>query len=164
MGRSTLERQMNKLSVRARLTLVIGGMSLLAVAIATLSLIAIDRANDRLEDYVHGINARAEMAVDVRSAVNQRAIGARNLVLLSTPDEMKNEAARISLAHAEVSQKLQQLRSSAVSADVPAAVQRPFALQVEVTPKLKLHLSAFSWPLESNHAFRSGSEIASSNS
>src|SRR5882724_1785207 len=49
-------------------------------------------------------------------------------------------------------------------AEVPAAEHRPLALQFEVAPKLKLHLSAFSSPLESNQAFRSGSEIASSNS
>ena len=49
-------------------------------------------------------------------------------------------------------------------AEVPAEEHRPFALHVEVAPKLKLHLSAFSCPLESNHAFRSGSEIASSSS
>src|ERR1051326_6480850 len=49
-------------------------------------------------------------------------------------------------------------------AEVPAAEHSPFALQVDDVPKLKLHLSAFSWPLESNQAFRSGSEMASSNS
>src|SRR5580765_4230848 len=37
-------------------------------------------------------------------------------------------------------------------------------VQVDSVPKLKLHLSAFSWPLASNHAFRSGSEMASSSS
>src|SRR5579859_1582850 len=39
--------------------------------------------------------------------------------------------------------------------------QSPLALQVEVAPKLKLHLSESSWPLVSNHAFRSGSVMAS---
>src|SRR5690349_25180144 len=37
-------------------------------------------------------------------------------------------------------------------------------VHVLVAPKLKLRLSSFSWPLASNHAFRSGSEMASSNS
>ena len=49
-------------------------------------------------------------------------------------------------------------------AEVPAVEQSPLALQVEVVPKLKLHLSAFSWPLVSNQALRSGSEMASSSS
>src|SRR5947209_19788298 len=35
-------------------------------------------------------------------------------------------------------------------------------LAVEVGPNRKLHLSASSWPLESNQAFKSGSVIASS--
>src|ERR1700756_3165139 len=46
-------------------------------------------------------------------------------------------------------------------AEVPEAEQSPFALQVEVVPKLKLHLSESSWPLLSNQAFRSGSVMAS---
>src|ERR1043165_4010246 len=46
-------------------------------------------------------------------------------------------------------------------AALPAAEQRLVEVQVEVVPKLKLHLSEFSWPLVSNQAFRSGSVIAS---
>src|SRR5262249_21004365 len=47
-------------------------------------------------------------------------------------------------------------------AAAPAAEQPFVAVHLWVAPKLKLHLSAFSSPLLSNHAFRSGSEIASS--
>ncbi len=114
---------MGKLSVRAKLSVSLGIMVFLMAVMAVSSLLALDDANERLEYYVRGVNARATLAIDVRSAVNQRAIAARNLVLVTQPDDLAQEKAAVLQAQADVAAKLAQLQKAVAEAQLPQAVR-----------------------------------------
>eukprot|EP01137_Pigoraptor_chileana_P013583 Opistho-2@67251 len=87
------------MTVKAKLTLAFGGLALLVLLVAGLSLKSLDDAHQSYVRYVDGISARATMANHVRAAVNQRAIAARNLVLVTKSTDMEAERALVAKAH-----------------------------------------------------------------
>jgi methyl-accepting chemotaxis protein-1 (serine sensor receptor) len=99
----------NHLTVRARLGMAFGGLAAVVVLVSWLSLQALGDSNQRFTRYVEGINARANLVAQVRSAVDRRAIAARNLVLVKSPSELAEEKAEVTRAHEEVQTGLAQL-------------------------------------------------------
>lgn len=118
---------MNKLSIKGKLLIVLGFMTLLLLTMAVLSLVALNHANERLESFVNGVNARAEMASDVRSAVNRRAIAARNLVLVKRPDDLAEEKAAVLKAHSGVGERLAKLKEAVAAPGIPENVRAKVA-------------------------------------
>ena len=110
---------MKNMSVRAKLTLTLGVMAVMMAAMAVSSLWALDDANDRLKDFVHGVNTRATLAEGVRDAVERRAIAARNLVLVTSPQDLADEGRAVQQAQTEVDAKLAALSKMASEANVP---------------------------------------------
>jgi methyl-accepting chemotaxis protein-1 (serine sensor receptor) len=104
------------MTVRARLALAFGGLAALLLLVAGLSLNALGNANERFETYVNGINARANAAAHVRTAVDRRAIAARNLVLLTQAAELAEEKTQVLRAHEDVQTNLAQLNKLIASA------------------------------------------------
>jgi methyl-accepting chemotaxis protein len=96
-------------TVRGKLAMAFSGLALLVVVIAGLSLKSLSDANERFVHFVGGINARANLAVDVRTAVDRRAIAARNLVLVTKPADLAMEKADVLKAHADVQASLGEL-------------------------------------------------------
>lgn len=121
----TLEQEfpLFKLSVKLKLVLAFGAMTLLLVTMAGFSLVALSSANERLNTFVLGVNARAELAAGIRFAVMQRAIAARNLVLVSRSDELSEEKAAVLQAHQAVGERLAQLKEAVSTAAVPQNVR-----------------------------------------
>ena len=105
------------MTIRAKLTLAFGCLGTLILLVAGLSLKSVADANERFANYVHGINARALTAASVRTAVDRRAIAARNLVLVSTPEDLAVEMAAVDKAHEDVQQNLRKLKK--MVAEVP---------------------------------------------
>lgn len=97
------------LTIRAKLTLVFASLSLAVVLISLLALKVLSDANSRFETYVHGIGARATTAHLVREAVGARATAARNIVLLTKPQDIEIEKAAVMAAHQEVGKQLAEL-------------------------------------------------------
>ncbi len=114
---------MNKLSVKMKLVLAFGTMTVLMLFMAGFSLIALSDSNQRLDTFVHGVNGRAELAANVRGAVNRRAIAARNLVLVSRADELAEEKAAVLKAHSDVGEQLSKLKEAAAAPGVPQAAR-----------------------------------------
>ncbi len=109
---------MRNLTVKAKLILAFGVMASMLLLISGLALKRLGESNDRFEKYVAGINARANMAHLVREAVDLRAIAARNLVLVTKPEDVALEKDVVTKAHAAVGaslSKLKQLASEDVS-------------------------------------------------
>lgn len=104
---------MNNLTVKAKLTWAFGGLALLVLLIAALSIKSLGDANERFESYVDGVRARADTAHLVREAIDLRAIAARNLVLVSNPTDQNVEKAVVTKAHADVGTHLTKLRKLA---------------------------------------------------
>ena len=99
-----------QLTIRAKLTLAFGTLAALVLLVCGLSLRSMADAQARFESYVNGINARATAASHVRDAVDRRAIAARNLVLLTSAEELAREKTEVMRAHDAVQAGLAELK------------------------------------------------------
>ena len=100
---------MDKLTVRKQLTLAFGLLVFFLIGISILSIRSFSNSNASFEQYVTGITARANTAHRVRNAIDMRAVAARNLVLLTKPEELDIEHKHILQAHANVAKNMQHL-------------------------------------------------------
>ena len=91
-------------------------MAAIALIISAVSLYSLAIATEGFSRYVHGINARAEVAAEVRAAVDRRAIAERNLMLVTTQADVDLETAAVNRAHEDVGIKLKQLTDMITSA------------------------------------------------
>jgi len=111
------------MSVRAQLICAFGALSLLLLLVAGLALKFISDANQNFVNYVHGVNARATMADAVRTAVDRRAIAARNLVLVTKQADLDVEKAEVLQAHRDVTERMAKLQQMGTADGVPQKVR-----------------------------------------
>ena len=97
------------LSVKAKLALNFGALTALLTVVAVACLFALANANAQFSNYVNGLNARALVAEQVRTAVDGRAIAARNLVLAIRPEDRKAEYDLVVKSHAGVHDSMARL-------------------------------------------------------
>ncbi|KQM80380.1 methyl-accepting chemotaxis protein [Xylophilus sp. Leaf220] len=107
----------SSLTVRQQLTFAFGLLVFLIAVVAGLAVVLLQNSNDGFARYVQGINARALLAEQVRTAVDRRAIAARNLTLLRPTDDTKAEYDEILKAHQQVQERIARLRKMADEAD-----------------------------------------------
>ncbi|MES2610368.1 MAG: methyl-accepting chemotaxis protein [Pseudomonadota bacterium] len=119
------------MTVRARLTFAFGGLAILVLLVAGLSWKALSDANTAFDHYVTGINARADMAQTVRTAVDRRAIAARNLVLVTQPEEIAQEKAEVIKAHEDVKERLGKLKKMIAEADDASDKARGLVAEID---------------------------------
>ena len=115
---------MNNMTVRAKLTLAFGGLALLVLLVSGFAIKTLGDADTRFNDYINGINARALAAAGVRSAVDARAISARNLVLVSTPADIQKEKELVTKAHENVTEQMKLLKKLAQEPGVAEEARR----------------------------------------
>ncbi len=114
----------SSLTVRSKL---MGAFGLLIILIVGLCISAVQGTNDeneRFSDYIHGIKARADAAHRVREAVDRRAIAARNLVLVTRPEDRALEKTLVEQAVKDVRVHLATLRELAAKPGVPEETRR----------------------------------------
>lgn len=108
------------MTVRTKLSLTFGGLSVLVLFVAGLAMKSLAEEHDQFVDYVHGVNARAQAAADVRAAVDRRAIAARNLVLVRKAEDLAAEQNSVVAAHEAVQANLGTLNQLVTrAADLP---------------------------------------------
>ncbi|KVL49092.1 chemotaxis protein [Burkholderia territorii] len=106
----------------ARITIktkLLGGFGLLAavvVVVSGMALKALSDTNDEFSRYMNGVNARANLSAQIRTAVDRRAIAARNLVLVTTPSDIQLELADVQQAHKDVQDRLAKLKDMMANA------------------------------------------------
>ena len=116
------------LTVRGKLTLAFGGLAALVLAVAGFSVKALSDSDARFVNFVSGINVRALEAAKVRTAVDRRAIAARDIVFAIQQSEMDALKAEAIRADADVQQSLTSLKKLAKeSSDVPEATRAVIA-------------------------------------
>ena len=120
---------LKEMTVRGRLGLGFGLMAVLVAIVAATGLYAVGSANDRLTRFVDGVNTRARTAADVRSAVDQRAIAARNLLLATDDAERAKEKDAAQRAHEQATESLATLRRLAAA---PGVTERARQLVGEI--------------------------------
>lgn len=110
---------MKDLTVRAKLGWTFGGLLLVVMLIAALAVQSLGNAHSRFEGYVHGINARADTAHLLREAIDLRAIAARNLVLVNTPEDTAIEKETVTKANKDVGTYLTRLKKLSQDSSTP---------------------------------------------
>lgn len=108
---------LKNISIKSKLTFTFGGLALLVLLISGYAISMLTDDNERFENYVNGVNARANMAHLVRESVDQRAIAARNLVLLTKEEDLAVEKAVAIKAHERVTAGVSKLKKMAEAAD-----------------------------------------------
>jgi methyl-accepting chemotaxis protein len=103
-------------SVKAKLSWSFGLLAAMVLIVSGFSLKALDDANGRFAGYVAGIGARADMAVSVRTAVDRRAIAARNMALVTAAGDFEAEKAAEEQAQKDVESALSKLNEMMSSA------------------------------------------------
>ncbi|KWF37943.1 chemotaxis protein [Burkholderia pseudomultivorans] len=106
-----------RMTIKAKL---LGGFGLLAAIVMIVSgmaLKALSDTNDEFSRYMNGINARANLAAQIRTAVDRRAIAARNLVLVTKPSDIELELAEVQQAHRDVQDHLAKLKDLIANAN-----------------------------------------------
>ena len=107
----------NKYStVKAKLAWSFGTLIVIVLAISFISVKALSDANDEFSHYISSISVRARLAETVRTAVDRRAIAARNLVLVEKPADIEAEKAEVMSAHEDVQSALRQLNEKVLPA------------------------------------------------
>ncbi|ELX08015.1 methyl-accepting chemotaxis serine transducer [Janthinobacterium sp. HH01] len=114
---------MKKLTFRVRLASGFGALAVLLVGIALISISSFSRQHDKFESYVNGVRARAEAAHLVREAVGLRAVAARNLVLVSTKQDLEVERKIVLQAQESVVSNLKDLKELAKDTTVSDEVR-----------------------------------------
>lgn len=134
----------NQLPVKTKLTGAFGILAVLVLIVSGLSLKSLNDAHDRFAGYISGINARADMAEAVRTAVDDRAIAVRNLVLVTTPSDVELEKAAVIDSERRVETNLEKFnamvaaasdmsdKAKALAAELPRieTLYRPVALDI----------------------------------
>ncbi|SAL10875.1 chemotaxis protein [Caballeronia turbans] len=107
---------LKNITIKNKLVAGFGILAVLVVLVAGMSLRALSVASDGFAHYVNGINARADVASQLRTAVDRRAIAARNLVLVTKPSDIDLEKANVTRAHEDVQARLKQLNDMIAAA------------------------------------------------
>ncbi|KVL53778.1 chemotaxis protein [Burkholderia cepacia] len=105
-----------RMSIKTKL---LGGFGLLAavvVIVSGMALKALSDTNAEFSRYMNGINARANQSAQIRTAVDRRAIAARNLVLVTKPSDLELELAEVNQAHKDVQEHLAKLKEMMANA------------------------------------------------
>ena len=129
---------MDKFTVRTQLTLAFGLLVFFLIGISSLSVRSFSTFNTGFDQYVNGITARANTAHRVRDAIDMRAVAARNLVLVTKPEDLETERKQVLQAQADVVKNMQQLlqltQQPGVSDEVRAIVNKIDNIEKRYSP------------------------------
>ncbi len=118
------------LTVRTKLTATFSLLAALVLVVSGLALNALTGANNRFSGFVSEINARAQMAASVRTAVDDRATGVRNLVLVTAPADIEIEKNAVTDAEQQVETRLTKFNAMMASASDTSEKERGLAAEI----------------------------------
>ncbi|WP_431103876.1 methyl-accepting chemotaxis protein [Roseateles noduli] len=104
------------LKVKTKLWAGFGVMAVIVAAVSGAALHWLNQSSSRVDDYLQGVAARERLVVAVQSAAKSRAIAARNLVLVTTPQDRATELDAVTRSHEAVQRSLAQLKSHLAAA------------------------------------------------
>src|SRR5450830_312174 len=125
------------MTVRAKLTLAFGGLALIVLVASVVAISALTSSHQQLISFVDGIHTRGNLANNIRSAIDERAIGVRNMVLATNQADLAREKAAAIMSHEEVEKSLAKLNSMVSKNDIPQNVK---AVVAEITKLEQLYV------------------------
>ncbi|HEY0819540.1 MAG TPA: methyl-accepting chemotaxis protein [Rhizobacter sp.] len=117
------------LTIKFKLAAAFGALTTIVIAVAALSLVSLGSAHRDYETYVNDTAVRIKLANDVLDATNARAIGARNLVLVSSAADRETEKGAVVSSHEKVGQSIAKLKE--MVAKSPDARERELAAEID---------------------------------
>jgi len=99
-------------TVKGQLSFAFGLLSVLVLVVSFAAIRALSGNHDDFTHYSQVNVAQAQLVTDVRAAVNRRAISARNLVLVTAPQDVEAEKQAVLAAHEDTQQKLAKLNAA----------------------------------------------------
>ncbi|WP_179404959.1 methyl-accepting chemotaxis protein [Burkholderia guangdongensis] len=118
------------MSIKTKLLGGFGVLAMLVLLVSGMALKSLSDANDQFSHYLNGIRARTAVVEQIRTAVDRRAIAARNLVLVDTPADVDVELGEVRRAHQDVQENLAKLKDMIAKAD--DATDRARALVADI--------------------------------
>jgi nitrogen fixation/metabolism regulation signal transduction histidine kinase len=122
---------LQSMTIKSKLVAGFGTLAAIVVGVSAMSLHALSNSTDGFSSYVHGVDARAEIASEIRTAVDRRAIAARNLVLVTKPSDLATEKAEVMQAHEDAKAKLNQLKSMIAIASDSSEMARSLVAEID---------------------------------
>jgi methyl-accepting chemotaxis protein-1 (serine sensor receptor) len=119
------------LTIRAKLAAGFGALTALVISVAVLALHALGSGRDRYEGYVNDTAVRITLANELLNATNARAIGARNLVLVSSAADRDGEKQSVVAAHEKVGRSIAKLKEMVERSRDTSAQERELAAEIE---------------------------------
>lgn len=123
------------MTIRLKLMLTFSALALFVVIVAGLAIVSLFELNARFTRYVEGVDARGKVLGELRRAADDRAIGVRNLVLLTDSSQTANEQSRVVEAHERVGRSLDELRRRLQGAPMVSEVDRKMFADIEKTER-----------------------------
>ncbi len=116
-------RQLNALTVRAKLTIGFGLMALMTIVVSWISFVAQSDAQRNFSQYVL-YAARNTVALQVQTSVDRRAIAVRDLALADTPNAVQDSASAAAESHQDVKKFLAYLNELIANAELVSNRER----------------------------------------
>ncbi len=111
------------LSLKAKLVWAFSLLASLVIALSALSYRDLAEDLSDFQDFVNGVNTRAQLSSEYRAAIDRRAVAARNLVLTTNAAEKETEKNIATQANQAAQEALGQLVKAAQSPSVPPEVK-----------------------------------------
>ena len=121
---------MNGLSIKKQLTFAFAALAVAVVLVSVVALRALAASDTRFADFVHGIDDREALAVDVRVDANRRAIGVRDMVILKDPAAIEAAKNATLHAHADIGTHLRKLQDAVAAAPEASTRERELLARI----------------------------------
>ena len=102
---------MRTTTIARKLAFVFAGLLVLLFFITGIAISKLAQVNEDMESFVNGRNARLLVTHELREAIDLRAIAARNLVLVTKPEDLAVEKQVVERAHAAATASMAKLGS-----------------------------------------------------
>ncbi|MBX3606642.1 MAG: MCP four helix bundle domain-containing protein [Piscinibacter sp.] len=120
-----------QLSVRGKLLAGFGTLAAFVVVVSAVSIRSLAVGHADFAHYVGDSAVRITLANDVLDATNARAIGARNLALVTSPADRESERAATVAAHEKVGRSIARLKEMLAKAPDTSAREHELAAAIE---------------------------------
>jgi methyl-accepting chemotaxis protein len=111
-------------TVTQKLTIAFSVLIAILIGVSILSLRSLSVAQDEFQNLVNNEFHRGNLARDVQEAANARAIAARNLILLASPDDIQAETIAVKAAHERVQERMALLKRALADSKAAQAAER----------------------------------------
>ena len=118
-------------TITQKLTLAFSVLVVILIGVSILSVRSLSDAQREFQDFVSDEFSRGGLARDVRAAASARAIAARNLILLSSPEDIRAETTAVKAAHERVQERMGLLKKALTESKQAPAPERELFQKLE---------------------------------